>query len=136
MTTWDHLFLGIIAAATLAMAVLQVGAVLAASRLARRTERLVDQLAADVRPLLARASAIADDAARAAALAAAQAERLDRVTADLARRVDETADVLQRALVNPAREGLALIAALRAGLAALRGASGRRVEEEDALFIG
>ncbi|HXH06441.1 MAG TPA: hypothetical protein VNI83_07600, partial [Vicinamibacterales bacterium] len=72
---------------------------------------------------------------RTAALAAAQAERWDRLTADLARRVDETADILQKALVNPAREGLALVAALRAGLAALRG-RGTRVEEEDALFIG
>jgi hypothetical protein len=56
--------------------------------------------------------------------------------------VDETTTVLQEAIVTPAREGLAIVAAVKAGLAALRGmrdlgaGNGRHAEEEDPLFIG
>lgn len=139
MSEWGTVFLGVIAAATLAMAVLQVGAVIAAARLARRVERLADEVHAEIKPLVARAHAIAEDAQRAAALAAAQVERVDVLMSDLTRRVDETAEVLQRAIVAPAREGMALIAGLKAGFALLRGnrpSGSGRLEEEDALFIG
>ncbi|HSL21661.1 MAG TPA: hypothetical protein VK886_09005 [Vicinamibacterales bacterium] len=143
MSEWGTAFLGIIAAATLLMALLQVGAIVVAARLARKVERLADELHAEVKPLIARVHGIAEDAQRVASLAAAQAERVDAVVSDLARRVDETAMVLQRAIVTPAREGLALFAGLKAGLAILRSGSRRsrsrpagRLEEEDALFIG
>jgi hypothetical protein len=142
VTEWGTVFLGLIAVATLLMALLQVGAVIAAARLAKRVERLADEIRAEVKPLVVRAHAIAEDAQRAASLAAAQAERVDALMSDLTRRVDETAVVLQRAIVTPAREGMALIAGLKAGLALLRGgnrppAAGHgRFEEEDALFIG
>jgi hypothetical protein len=60
---------------------------------------------------------------------------------DLARRVDETTVVVQRAIVTPAREGMAIVAGLKAGLAAIRGfrqmrERQRQAEEEDQLFIG
>jgi ribosomal protein L17 len=142
VSDWGTLFLGIIAAATLLMALLQVGAVVAAARLAKRVERLAEELQRDVKPLIARAHVIAEDAQRAAAVAAAQVERVDALMTDLSRRVDETAGVLQNALVRPAREGMAIIAGLKAGFEMLRGrrsaatsASGR-FDEEDALFIG
>jgi hypothetical protein len=138
---WSTAFLGLIAAATVVMTALQVGAAIAAVRLARRVERLADEVHAEIKPLMARVHAVAEDAQHAASLAAAQVERLDTLMADLTRRVDDTASVLQRAIVTPAREGLALIAGLRAGLALLRGekppaAGAGRLEEEDALFIG
>ncbi len=141
MSGSSELFLGIIALATLLMAVLQAGAVVVVLRLAKRVERLADELHGEVKPLIARAHAIAEDASRAASLAVAQVERVDALMSDVTARVDETAAILQRAIVTPAREGLAIIAALKAGFAALRGlrsASGNatRFEEEDALFIG
>jgi hypothetical protein len=142
VSDWGTVFLGIIAVATLLMAVLQVGAVIAAVRLARRVERLADELHGEVKPLIARAGAIAEDAQRAASLAASQVERVDAVMSDLSRRVDETAGVLQQALIRPAREGLAIVAGLRAGFEMLRGRRGGtpsgsgRFDEEDALFIG
>lgn len=141
MSDWSGIFLGVIAVATLLMAVLQLGVVLAAARLARRVERLADEWNGEIKPLVARARAIAEDAARASSLAVAQVERADQLMVVLTRRVDETAAILQRAIVTPAREGLAVLTAVRAGLAALRGrrpsapGSGR-LEEEDALFIG
>jgi hypothetical protein len=56
--------------------------------------------------------------------------------------VDYTSRVVQDAIVTPAREGLAIVAAVRATLGALRGfralapRHGRTAEEEDPLFIG
>ncbi len=141
MSEWGTAFLGVIAAATLLMAVLQIGAVVAAARVAKRVERLADELHREVKPLIARAHVIAEDAQRAASLAAAQVERVDALMSDLTHRVDDTAALLQRAIIRPAREGLAIIAGLKAGLDLLRGhrhaASGAgRFDEEDALFIG
>lgn len=142
MSDWGTLFLGIIALATLLMAILQVGAVVAAARLAKRVERLADELHDEVKPLLARAQEIAEDAQRVAALAAAQAERVDAVMSNLSHRVDQTAGVLQEALIRPVREGLAVIAGVKAGLQLLRSRRGAaqsssgRFDEEDALFIG
>jgi hypothetical protein len=87
---------------------------------------------------------VSDDAAKMSALATIQVERVDQVFQDLSVRIDETALMIQRAVVTPAREGAALFSAVRATIAALRGVAGggsRRtpptgVEEDDALFIG
>ena len=139
---WSDLSLGVIAVATLVMALIQVSAIIAALRLARQAQQVIQSVQQDVRPLIARANAMAEEASRTIALATAQAQKVDRLVTDLSRRVDETAGVLQEAIITPAREGLAIIAALRAGLGALRGlrelhpAGGRQAEDEDPLFIG
>ncbi len=137
----ESVFLGAIAAATVLMAVLQVGAVVLLARLARRLEQSVGQLQRDVQPLIAQATTVSEEAARVATLVSAQVERADGLLSDLARRVDDTVTLVQSAVVAPAREGLAIAAAVRAVLGALRGVrrssgSGARHEEEDALFIG
>ncbi len=139
---WSDLSLGVIAVATLIMALIQVGAIIAALRLARQAQQVIQSVQQDVRPLIARANAMADEASRTIGLATAQAQKVDRLVTDLSRRVDETAGVLQEAIITPAREGLAIVAALKAGLGALRGlrelrpAHGRQSEDEDPLFIG
>jgi len=139
---WSDVSLGVIAVATLVMALIQVGAIIAALRLARQAQQVIQSVQQDVRPLIARANAMAEEASRTIALATAQAQKVDRLVTDLSRRVDETAGVLQEAIITPAREGLAIIAALKAGLGALRGlrelqpAQGRQAEDEDPLFIG
>ncbi len=141
MTDWNDLFLGTIAVATLLMALAQVGAMVVAARFARQAQQTLVTVHEEIRPLLAKASAVADEAARTAALASAQVQKIDSLVTDLSQRVDETATVLQRAIVTPARQGVALLAAVKAGLAALRGIgdlrrSSSRSEEEDPLFIG
>jgi hypothetical protein len=139
---WSNVFLAAIAAATLIMALIQIGAIIAALRLARQAQQVIQSVQQDVRPLIARAHAIAEEASRTVALATAQAQKVDRLITDVSRRVDETAGVLQEAIITPAREGLAIVAALKAGLGALRGLRdmhhrhGRQAEEEDPLFIG
>jgi hypothetical protein len=138
----NDVFLGVIAAAVVVMAAIQVGAVVAALRLARRVDQLAAQIDQDLRPVVRNLNAMTSEAARAAALAAHQVERADEMFADLAGRVDVALNTLQSRVFGPAREGLALLAGLRAALAAfrdLRGSGRTRpaaVEEEDALFIG
>jgi hypothetical protein len=138
---WSDVFLGVIAGATLIMALIQVGAIIAALRLARQAQQIMSSVQQEVRPLVAKAQALADEASRTVALATAQAQKVDRLVTDLSRRVEETASVVQEAIVTPAREGLAIVAAVRAGLGALRGLRELRPrhghgDDEDPLFIG
>lgn len=139
---WSEVFLGVIAFGTLVTALIQVGAVIAALRVAREARQMMASVQQDVRPLVAKANAAMDEASRTLALATAQAQKVDKLVTDLSRRVDETAAVLQQAIVTPAREGIAMVAAVRATLMALRGwrvlaPNGRRTsEEDDPLFIG
>ena len=133
-------FLGIIAVSTLVMALVQVGAIVAAGMVARRIGRLADQVEHEMKPLFEHAHAISRDAARAAALAVAQVERADRLFADVARRVDETLNAVEHGVAAPAREGRAIVSAVRAAFQAIRDARAARArrarsEEEDALFI-
>jgi hypothetical protein len=139
---WSDVALGVIAVATLVMALIQVGAVIALLRIARQAQATLSSVQQEVRPLIAKASAIADEASRTATLANVQAQKVDRLVTDLSRRVEETAAVLQEAIVTPAREGMAIVAALKAGLGvfrsagALRPGQGRTADDEDPLFIG
>jgi hypothetical protein len=139
--TSTEVFLGIIALATLVMALIQVGAIIFAARLGLRLQQVMTTIQDEVRPLIARANTVAEEASKTAALASSQAQKIDALVTDLTRRVEETSVVVQQAVVTPARETLALVAGLKAGIAALRGLRefrGRagRVEEEDPLFIG
>jgi ribosomal protein L17 len=139
--TWSEAFLGAIAAATLLMAFVQIGVIVAILRIARQAQETMADLQREVRPLIAKATQVAEEASRAAAITTTQAQKVDRLLTDLAVRVEETAGVVQHAIITPAREGIALVAGLKAGLAALRAfrerpRHGRTAEEEDPLFIG
>lgn len=102
----SEVFLGVIAAAVLVMAAIQVGAIVLGMRAARRVERFVDKIEQDVQPIIGSLQAVTADAARATRL----------VTEQLA--------------------GLAaLLAAFRAG-GSQESAEAAPPEEEDPLFIG
>jgi hypothetical protein len=139
---WSVVFLGIIAVATLVMALIQVGAVVAILRIAKEAQEVLASVQRDVKPLIAKANEMAGEASRTLALATVQAQKVDKLVTDLSRRVDETSALVQQAIVTPAREGIAIMAAVRAAVGALRGFSdfrgrtGRTAEEEDPLFIG
>ena len=141
MSGWSEVFLGIIAVATLATAVVQIAVLVAAGMLTRRLGRLADQVERELSPLLASVNAIGKDAARAATLATAQVERVDQLFGDVAQRLDATLGVIQNAITAPAREGAALMVGLRAAVDALRRSIANRPsrtrtsDEEDALFI-
>jgi uncharacterized protein YoxC len=137
VSVWSEVFLGVIALATLTMAIGLVGVLLAASRLARQVGRFLDQLESDLRPVLGHLNAIGRDASRAASLATAQVERVDRLVTDLGLRLDDAFQSFQATLSGPAREGFAVLSAIAAAIRALRETrAGRaRTEEDDALFI-
>ena len=139
MSDWASFFLGVIAVATLVTAIMQVAVLLAAGFLVRRVGRFVDLVEQEVKPILGHLNSIGRDASRAASLATAQVERVDRLFAMLVQRVEETIDTIQTAIGKPAREAAALIAGIRAALAIIRdiraGRTRSRADEEDSLFI-
>jgi hypothetical protein len=145
VTETGELFLGIIAFAVMVMALIQVGAIVAGVRLARRVDQIATQIDQDIKPLLANLTTLSSEAARAAALAAKQAERFDKVFAELTQRVDQTLAAAQDFVTGPARQGMAVMAGMKAVIDAFRGireASRRRhasrptVDDEESLFIG
>ena len=140
MTAWSNVFLGVIAVATLAIAIAQIMVIIVAGRAARRVAEIAEQLERDVKPLFGQLNAIGSDAARAASLATAQVERVDRLFADVALRLDETLNAVQHTVIGPVREGRAVLSAFRAALQAIRElrhgrARQGRADDEDALFI-
>ena len=143
MTDWSLVFLGVIALATLTMAAIQVGVIVYAGRLKWRMDRLAETVEQDLKPLMGRLKEMSGDAARVTSLAVAQAERVDQLFAEFSQRSDHILSLVQNAVVAPAREGMAVLEGLRAGLAALRSLAERRAsqpsgtaEDEEALFIG
>jgi outer membrane murein-binding lipoprotein Lpp len=145
VTETGELFLGIIAFAVLVMAVVQAGAIFAGIRLAKRVDQMATQLDQEIKPLIANMNALSAEAARAAALAAKQAERFDKVFGELVQRADETLSAAQEFVTGPARQGMAMVAGIKAVLETFRGmreATRRRTaarptaDDEESLFIG
>jgi hypothetical protein len=135
---WTEVFLGVIAAATLAIAVVHVAVLIAAGLVARRVGQLIDQVEGELKPIFGQLQAITRDASRAASMATAQVERADRLFADVAQRIEQTVTAVQASVVQPLREGRALLNAFKAGLGVIRdmrARSRRGAEDEDALFI-
>ena len=141
MTAWSDVFLGVIAVATLAMAVAQVAVIVVAGRAARRVAEVAEQFQRDVKPLFGHLNAIGHDAARAAALAAVQVERVDQLFTDVVQRFEQTVSTVQATVIGPVREGRALVSTFKAAMQAVRELRQNprsrqgRAEEEDALFI-
>lgn len=138
MSDWAVVFLGIIAAATLITSILQVVVLLTAGQLLRRMGRFVDLIEQEAKPILDHLHSVSRDASRAAALATAQVERVDRLFGMLTARVEETLETVQTAVLKPAREVSALMAGLRAALEIVRDMRTRRKrrpDDEDTLFV-
>lgn len=141
MSTTAVVLLGVIAAATLIMAFIQVALIVVGLRLARQVQELGVRIEQDIRPLVANATVVASNAARASELALAQVERADRAFGDMLRRVDDASRLVRGAIFAPAREGRAILAAVSAAFGVVRDAQRIRTgiegtEEEDPLFIG
>jgi hypothetical protein len=138
----NDVYLGVIAVAVAAMALIQVAAIVMAMRAARRVGDAVSRLEGDLRPIVANLKSMSADAARAASIASAQAQRAEQLIGDLTTRVNNTVAVVEQAVFSPAREAYAVVQGLFAALSTFRqgpAPSGRRpatTEEEDSLFIG
>jgi uncharacterized protein YoxC len=143
VTFWAEVFLGVIALATFTMAAIQVGVIVYGWTVARRVNRLLDQVEQQMQPLAESLNTIAKDAARVSALAVGQVERVDRLVSDLTARLEHTATTVQDAVLKPLRDGAALLAGVRAAMDVFRQLAGSRpapsrgrTEDEEALFIG
>jgi hypothetical protein len=132
-------FLGVIAVATLATAIMQIVALLAATRLVRRLQRLADTVETEFKPLLGQLNAVGRDTARVASLVSAQVERIDHLTNQVATRFEETVNTVHSTVRTAARGGTPFLLGLRAALSVFANARRRRGrsagEEDDALFI-
>jgi hypothetical protein len=139
----DTVFLGLIAVATVVMAVVQIGLMVVAFRLSRRVDALSAQIEREIGPLASKLGQVAENLQHATGLATVQVERLDRLFAGASKRADATMSLVQGAVVGPLREGLAVFAAVRGVIGAVRafrrgrGPKGpSRFDDEDPLFIG
>jgi hypothetical protein len=140
VSLWSQIFLGLIALATLTTAIVQVSVLIAAARMARRVEQLVDRVEHELTPAFGHINSIGRDASRAVALATIQVERVDRIISDVAQRVEEVVAMVQTTVAAPAREGRAILNAFKAALdvildARRRSRARRRTEDDDVLFI-
>jgi hypothetical protein len=138
VTDWAAIFLGVIAVATLATAIAQIGVLVAASRLARRLETLLDRFEQEAKPIFGHLNAIGRDASRAASLATQQVERVDRLMGVLSERLDVLLRTVQDSVAAPARNSAAIVAGFRAAMRIVRefrANRSRRAEDEDAMFI-
>ncbi len=140
MSDWQLVFLGVMALALVLMAVAQFLVAMAMMRAVQRVTETIGQMQRDVQPLVEKATRLADDASRVTALAVVQAERIDELVKATAARVDETFALVQNAVVEPIRQGTAILAAMKAVFAAVRAfqrqPSAEIREDEDPLFVG
>ena len=138
------LYLGLIALGVLVMATIQVVAMVVAIRTARSVGEMAARFEQDVRPIMVNLQKVSEEAARASAQAAAQVDRLDALVSGIARRVEDTAATLQQTILQPARDGLALLSGLKSVIASFREPRGSSEskertgprESQDDLFIG
>lgn len=114
----SEVFLGLIALAVLAMAAGQVAAVVMGARIVRRLGESVSRLEEDIRPIVANVQAMSADASRATAMATAQVERAGRLLNDASQRVEDTMSAVQRVILGPARDGVAIFRGIKAAFSA------------------
>jgi hypothetical protein len=131
VSDWSQIFLGVIAAATLLMAMVQLAVIVCGVILARKIARLMARLEENTGTIISNLENMSRDAARATALAAAQAERVDGLFRDLTTRIQNTASLVDETILRPLRDGAAVIAGVRSAVAVIKNALKRspRVEE-------
>ena len=139
MTDWQVVYLGIMAFALVVMALAQLAVAVALAKSVKHVVGAIDDLKREVRPLMDKVNRVADDANRVSKLAVVQAERIDALILQTTTRVDETFGILQSAVIEPIRQGTALVAGIKAAVDAVRAwqsRSGTARDDEDPLFVG
>ena len=139
MNDWQVFFLGVMAVALVAMAAAQVLIGVAVLKASRQITDMAEKLRSDIRPLIDKATHLTDEASRVTAMAVMQMERVDKLTATLAVRMDETVGLVHSAVAGPVRQGAAVMAGLKAVFGAIRewqNRPNRTHEDEDPLFVG
>ena len=116
----SEVFLGVIAVATLVMALVQVGVLVAGIIAVKRMHEVLVRVEDSARPVLARVDDLVADATASLAAVRAQLDRVERHAVHVLTRTDQAVQRVQDYAVAPAREGIALAAGARALLGAFR----------------
>jgi ElaB/YqjD/DUF883 family membrane-anchored ribosome-binding protein len=116
----SEVFLGVIAVATLVMALVQVGVLVAGIIAVKRLNEVLARVEDSARPVLAHVDDLVVDATASLAAMRAQLDRVERQAVHVLTRTDQAVQRVQEYVVAPAREGIALAAGARALFGAFR----------------
>jgi hypothetical protein len=147
MDTVGVVFLGVIALSSLIQGALLLMLARGGLRLSKRIQDLQARVEAEVKPIMDDVNVVSRNVTLVSDLAIAQAQRIQDVISDTARKVEETRDEVRAVLAHPAAalgDVLAFLKGVRRGLevyrqlggfeAQTRGSS-RRYAEDEHLFI-
>ena len=147
MDTVGVVFLGVIALSSLIQGALLLMLARGGLRLSKRIQDLQARVEAEVKPILDDVNVVSRNVTLVSDLATAQAQRIQDVITETARKVEETRDEVRAVLAHPAAamgDILAFLKGIRRGLevyrqlggfeAQTRGSS-RRYAEDEHLFI-
>ena len=115
----NEVFLGVIAVATLVMALIQVCLVIAGIIAVKRMHEMLLRVENTVKPVLAHVDDLVMDATASVAAVRVQIDRVEQQAVQVLKRTDQAVQRVQDYLVAPAREGMALAAGARALFGAL-----------------
>jgi hypothetical protein len=116
----SEVFLGVIAAATLVMALIQIGLVVGGIIAVKRLNEVVARVEESAKPLLAHADELVVDTTASLAAVRAQVDRVERQAMLVLARTEQAVQRVESYLVAPAREGIAIAAGARALFSAFR----------------
>jgi len=116
----SEVFLGVIAVATLIMALIQIGLVVGGIMAVKRVNEMLSRVEASAKPVLAHADELITDARASLAAARVQVDRVEQQTLHVLTRTEQAVQRVEGYLVAPAREGIALVAGARALVSAFR----------------
>ena len=116
----SEVFLGVIAVATLVMALVQVGVLVAGIIAVKRMNEVLVRVEDSARPVLAHVDDLVVDATASLAAMRTQLDRVERQAVHVLTRTDQAVQRVQEYVVAPAREGIALAAGARALFGAFR----------------
>jgi predicted PurR-regulated permease PerM len=136
VSEWQTVWFAVMALAIVTIAAVQVAVAVSLIRATREITKTAADLRQSLQPLIAKVNRIADDAARGTALAVAQVERIDRLVGTATERIDETLAAVRSAIVEPLRQGTAIVTLLKVVVAAFRRPARRDAEDDDPLFVG
>jgi hypothetical protein len=116
----SDVYLGVIAAATVAMALVQIGVLVAGIIAVKRMNEALVRFEDSARPVLAHVDDLVVDATASIASVRAQLDRVEQQAVHVLTRTDQAVQQVRHYLVAPAREGIALAAGARALVGGLR----------------
>jgi hypothetical protein len=116
----SDVYLGVIAAATVAMALVQIGVLVAGIIAVKRMNEALVRFEDSARPVLAHVDDLVVDATASIAAVRAQLDRVEQQAVHVLTRTDQAVQQVRHYLVAPAREGIALAAGARALVGGLR----------------